>query len=106
IQNALLVGLGLGRRRTTQERFDSQLELNRIERLREVIVGARSEALSLVLDRRLLGQHQDRCTHSVASHELTELEPIYTRHHHVEDHAIHFLGERYTQSLYSVGRLG
>ena len=58
------------------------------ERLRQVVVRARVEALDPVLDLRPRGQHQDRQPAAVAAQRAGDLEPVDARHQHVEHHRV------------------
>ena len=69
-----------------QRPLDAREELDRVERLDDVVVGARGEPEHLVGRQRLGGQHDDRRVRRlrVPAKALRDLEPVDPRHHHVE----------------------
>ena len=75
------------RRRAAQDRRDAQRQLLRLERLREIIVDARLEAAHPVARLRASGEHEDGHLR-LLSQRGCEIEPVFARHHHVENQKI------------------
>ena len=65
-----------------------RLELAHVERLDQVVVGARVEAVDAVLDRVARGEHQDRDAVARRAQPARDLEPVDVGQAHVEHHRV------------------
>ena len=83
LQLLRLVAAALGRR-AAQHALDARDELPRVERLRQVVVGADLEPDDLVDVLVAGGQHQDRDVRGLA-HAPADLDPVDVGQHQVED---------------------
>ena len=77
-----------GRRTPPQHRLDARHELARIERLREVVVGADFEPDDAVDVVAFRGQHDDRHVFVAAAQPPADRQTVLARQHEVEDHEI------------------
>jgi len=77
------LGLPPLRSRAAQDRLDAGDELTRVERLRQVVVGADLEADDLVDVLVSGGQHQDRNVRALAD-APADLDPVDVREHQIE----------------------
>src|SRR6185503_9412811 len=70
----------------TERPLHAREELDRVERLDDVVVGARGEPEDLVGRERLRGEHDDRRVRGlrVAAKPVRDLEAVDPRHHHVQ----------------------
>ena len=97
-----LAALGRG---ATEDRADARNELARIERLRQVVVGADLESDDLVDVLVARGQHQDRHV-GVLADALADLDPVDVGKHQVEHDQRRILGRGQCERLRAVrGRL-
>ena len=90
--------------RAPQERAQPCQQLLERERLHEVVVGARVQALHAVADADAGGQHQDRRAVAVGAEAAGHLEPVDAGHEHVEQQRVGRLGRDLVQRLAAVGR--
>ena len=81
-----------------QDRLDARDELARVERLRQVVVGADLEPDDLVHVFVARGEHQDRDVRALA-HALADLDPVEIREHQVEDDQVRTLARERVESL-------
>ena len=77
-----------GRRAAPQHRLDARDELARIERLREVVVGADFEPDDAVDVVAFRGEHDDRHVFVAAAQPPADRKPVLARQHEVEDHQV------------------
>ena len=89
-QLLLGVAAALGRR-AAEDALDARHELARVERLRQVVVGADLEADDLVDVLVAGGEHQDRHVRGLA-HAAADLDPVDVGQHQVEDDQRGLLG--------------
>ena len=79
------VAAGCGaRRRAPQQRLEPRHQLDRLERLRQVVVGAQLQADHLVHHLPSRRQHQNRRRHAALTHLAADVEAVHPRQHHVE----------------------
>ena len=83
VRDHLGLELAALRRGAPQDRLDPRDELARVERLRQVVVGADLEPDDLVDVLVARGQHQDRHVGALAQ-PLADLDPVDVRQHQVE----------------------
>ncbi len=79
------LGRGLARRRRrspAEDRGDPEQQFARLERLRQIVVGARLQPLDPVAGLVARGQEQDRRIDLIAD-AAGQAEPVLARHHHV-----------------------
>ncbi len=76
------------RRAAPQQGPEPGEQLLALERLDEVVVGARVESLDARLDRVARGQHEDRHVVLLAAQLLGDVEAVHPRQAKVEDHEI------------------
>src|SRR5438552_17774042 len=65
---------------------DAGHQLFDAERLGDVVIAADGQSVDFVLGRVLCGQENDRHLVACAVHSLENLDPVYVRQHHVQDH--------------------
>ena len=92
------VELAALRIRASQDRLDPRHELARIERLRQVVVGADLEPDDLVDVVVAGGQHEDRDVRALA-HAAADVDPVQVREHEVEHDQRRRLGGRLLDRL-------
>ncbi|HEY3583760.1 MAG TPA: hypothetical protein VGL90_05205, partial [Casimicrobiaceae bacterium] len=73
-----------------QQRHDPRSQLARIERLRQVVIGARLECFHFVFDiaARREHQHGNPRGERIQLHSATHLDPRHPRHHEIEHHQL------------------
>ena len=74
--------------RAAKQRADPRVKLVDVERLGEVVVGARIEPVDPVRDGIARGQHQDRKAVALAAEQAADLEPVDVGQPDVEHHRI------------------
>ena len=99
--------LGARRRRpprAPQDRAQARQHLARVERLRQVIVGAELQPHDAVQVVAARGQHQHRHV-GLRADAAADLEPVHVGQHHVQDHRAHVARLQRRQPGSTVGAL-
>ena len=104
-KRGLLQRLHRRRRSALEDIADSQHQLARLERLGDIIVGADLQSLDPALGFMTRRQHDDRHRRGCAD-EAGEIEPGFTRHHHVEDQEIEMQAEQLGAGVAGAHRRG
>ena len=71
-----------------EQRVDAGQQFARVERLRQVIVGAGVQALDPILELALGGQHQDRRRAALSPNLTGQVVAVELRHHDVQDQQV------------------
>src|SRR4029077_568351 len=88
-----------------EHRLDARDDLCERERLRDVVVAARTQCLDLVLDRVLGGEEEDRGLEAALAHPLADLDARDVREHPVEDDEVRLLPRHGGEGVAAVRRL-
>src|ERR1700727_2757305 len=91
------------RRCAAQLRFYAYQELRKIERLRQIVIGAGFEMRHLALDFVSRRKHQHRERRVRAAHTSQKLRAAQLRQHEIKDQQIVFIGVNVTLAIYAVG---
>ena len=91
------------RRRAAQLGLDARQQLDHLERLGDVVVGAELQADHLVDHLAARGQHDDRRLDAALAQLLADVEAVQPRQHHVEEDEIERLAGGALEAALAVG---